>query len=135
MASRPAARRCIVILSDKSSGSSALQEYLVRFAGGRHVEKTRHNEHETLYWTKAASLLGLPQEKMLDSEVPIAPERARADLEALLRDNLSELPAAADPRELAFQGWRSLCARFAPVTCRSFPGCSDRGSRSCATRT
>jgi hypothetical protein len=114
-------RRCIVILSDKSSGSSALQEYLVRFAGARHVEKTRHNEHETLYWTKAASLLGLAQEKMLDSEVPIAPEPARADLERLLRDNLGELPAAAGARDLVFRGWRGLCERFAPLFVEKSP--------------
>lgn len=121
MPSGPAVRRCIVILSDKSSGSSALQEYLVRFAGGRHVERTRHNEHETLYWTKAASLLGRPQEKMLDSEVPIAPEPARADLERLLRDNLGEVPAVADPRELVYRGWRALCERFAPLFVEKSP--------------
>jgi len=115
------ARRCIVILSDKSSGSSALQGYLVRFAGGRHVEKTRHNEHETLYWTKAASLLGRPQEPMLDSEVPIAPERARADLLALLRDNLGEAPDAANERELVFRGWRALCERHAPLFVEKSP--------------
>jgi hypothetical protein len=85
------------------------------------VEKTRHNEHETLYWTKAASLLGRPQEKMLDSEVPIAPERARADLEGLLRDNLGEVPAAADPRALVFRGWRALCERFAPLFVEKSP--------------
>jgi hypothetical protein len=121
MPAGPAARRCVMILSDKSSGSTALQDYLVRFAGGRHVEKTRHNEHETLYWTKAASLLGRPQEKMLDSEVPIAPERARADLLDLLRDNLGEAPAVADPRELVFRGWRGLCERFAPLFVEKSP--------------
>ncbi len=121
MAPHPTARRCIVILSDKSSGSSALQAYLVRFAGGRHVEKTRHHEHETLYWTKAASLLSLPQERMLDSEVPIAKERARADLFALLHDNLGNVPAAAADRDLVFQGWRALCEHFAPLFVEKSP--------------
>ncbi len=115
------ARRCIVILSDKSSGSSALQEYLVRFAGGRHVEKTRHHEHETLYWTKAASLLARPQEKMLDSEVPLAPEQARADLLALLHDNLGAAPSPSDLRDLVFRGWRALCERFAPLFVEKSP--------------
>lgn len=110
-----------MILSDKSSGSSALQAYLVRFAGGRHVGKTRHHEHETLYWTKAASLLERPQEKMLDSEVPIAPEPARADLLALLRDNLAGVPAAADDRDLVFRGWRALCEGFAPLFVEKSP--------------
>jgi len=121
MRSGPAACRCIAILSDKSSGSSALQSYLVRYARGRHVEKTRHNEHETLYWTKAASLLSRPQEKMLDSEVPLAPERARADLLALLRDNLGSMPAASGERDLVFRGWRALCERFAPLFVEKSP--------------
>jgi hypothetical protein len=118
---RSSERSVIVILSDKSSGSSALQDYLVRYAGGRHVEKTRHNEHETLYWTKAASLLSRPQEKMLDSEVPLAPERARADLLALLRDNLGEVPAASGDLDLVFRGWRALCERFAPLFVEKSP--------------
>jgi hypothetical protein len=117
----PSPQRCIVILSDKSSGSSALQELLVRFAGGRHVEKTRHHEHETLYWTKAASWLGRPQEKMLDSEVPLPPERAHADLLALLRDNLGREPEAPDARALVFRGWRALCRRYAPLFVEKSP--------------
>jgi hypothetical protein len=121
MAASAAPVRCIVILSDKSSGSTALQELLVRFAGGRHVEKTRHHEHETLYWTKAASLLLRPQEKMLASEVPIAPEQARTDLQALLRDNLGRLPEAANDRERVFRGWRALCERYAPLFVEKSP--------------
>jgi len=121
MSSRPAAHRCIVILSDKSSGSSALQTYLVRFVGGRHVEKTRHHEHETLYWTKAASLLLRPQEPMLDSEVPIAPKPARADLLRLLRDNLGYAPDASDDREIVFRGWRALCEHFGPLFVEKSP--------------
>jgi len=93
----------------------------VRYAGGRHVEKTRHNEHETLYWSKAASLLARPQEKMLDSEVPLAPERARADLLALLRDNLGSVPASSDERDLVWRGWRALCERFAPLFVEKSP--------------
>jgi hypothetical protein len=110
-----------VILSDKSSGSSALQAYVARFAGGRHVEKTRHHEHETLYWTKAASLLARPQAQMLDSEVPLAPEPARADLLALLRDNRADASGAGDDRELVFRGWRALCERYAPLFVEKSP--------------
>jgi hypothetical protein len=114
--------RCIVILSDKSSGSTALQAWLVRSAGARHLERTRHAEHETLYWTKAASWLGLPQVQMLESEVPIAPAPARADLEALLRDNgAADDPAVDDPRAWVFAGWRALCARHAPLFVEKSP--------------
>ncbi len=68
--------QCIIILSIKSSGSSACQNLLSKFSQVSYVPKTRHFENETLYWTKAASVLGLPQVDMIDSEVPISKEKA-----------------------------------------------------------
>jgi len=50
---------CIAILSEKSSGSSVLQRLIASFARRKTREATRHNEDETLYWTKAASILRL----------------------------------------------------------------------------
>ena len=79
----------IILLSEKSSGSSACQNLLARFTNIRHVAQTRHFENETLYWTKAASILGKSQIKMVDSEVPIDPVKAKSDLISLLRDNLT----------------------------------------------
>ena len=63
--------KCIIILSSKSSGSSALQYYLSKYINVNHIRYTRHYEHETLYWTKVASALGILQKNMLNSEVPI----------------------------------------------------------------
>lgn len=114
--------KCIIILSNKSSGSSACQNLLAKVSDVRHVRKTRHYQNETLYWTKAASILGLHQEPMLDSEVPIPAVAAREDLLALLRDNLSDaddLPA--DDRSLVFEGWRRLCREYAPVFLEKSP--------------
>ncbi len=84
----------ILILSNKSSGSRAVQRLLAQAADLKYVEKTRHLENESLYWTKAASILNLQQHNLLDSEVPIPQPSARQDLVALLRDNLplSKLP-------------------------------------------
>jgi hypothetical protein len=58
---------------------------------------------------------------MLDSEVPLAPEAARADLLALLRDNLGREPQARDDLELVFHGWRALCERYAPLFVEKSP--------------
>ena len=103
----------IIILSEKSSGSSACQDLLSEFADIRHVSRTRHFENETLYWTKAASILGRRQRKMVDSEVPIPPERARSDLIELLRDNLDDYQPPDSDEKLIMDGWRRLCRQHA----------------------
>jgi hypothetical protein len=114
--------KCIVVLSSKSAGSSALQNLLTSSGRVRHVRRTRHNEHETLYWTKAASVLGLPQADMADSEVPIPARRARRELERFLRDNVGGgfEPPTGD-RELVFGGWAALCREYAPVFIEKTP--------------
>lgn len=111
----------IIILSEKSSGSSACQNLLAQFADIRHVEKTRHTEHETLYWTKAASILGKPQLKMVDSEVPIEPEKAKAELISLLRNNLEDYEPPDTNEELISAGWNRLCKRYSPIFIEKSP--------------
>jgi hypothetical protein len=115
------AAKCIVILSEKSSGSSACQNILATFADIGHVAHTRHYENETLYWTKAASVLGFPQLDMLDSEVPIAAGQARAELIALLRDNIDNYEPPGDDRELIFGGWKRLCRQHRPIFLEKSP--------------
>lgn len=113
--------KCLIILSEKSSGSSACQNLLTAFPNVKCVSKTRHYENETLYWTKAASILGLPQRSMVDSEVPFAKNRARNELIKLLTDNLGHITPPGDDRELIFGGWKQLCSRFAPVFLEKSP--------------
>jgi hypothetical protein len=113
--------KCIVILSSKSSGSSALQKLLTSFDHVHHVRRTRHFEFETLYWVKAASILGLPQVEMLDSEVPISKRKAHEDLITLLRDNLESYIPPENEEELIFEGWRLLCNGFSPVFVEKSP--------------
>jgi len=96
--------KCIIILSTYSSGSSPLLDYLAKFPEVNHIVKTRHGRHETLFWTKAASILGLPQIDILDSKVPINGEGARKDLVTLLRENLDHYEVPADNTELIFGG-------------------------------
>ena len=87
----------------------------MKFARVKLVTKTRHFENETLYWTKAASVLGLPQLQMVDSEVPIPPAKAKADLIALLADNLDDYSPPSDDKEMIMDGWRRLCERYTPI--------------------
>jgi hypothetical protein len=105
----------IILLSEKSSGSSACQNLLAKMATIKHVSKTRHFQNETLYWTKAASILGKPQLKMVDSEVPIERDKARTDLISLLRDNLDNYVPPDNDRELIMEGWRLICHRYSPI--------------------
>lgn len=117
--------KSILILSNKSSGSSAVQRLLSQAADLKCIEKTRHFQNESLYWTKAASALGLPQVNMLDSEVPIPPAQAKTDLIALLRDNVSncQLPVPSQPLEptFIFEGWRRLCEQYQPIFLEKSP--------------
>ena len=113
--------KCIIILSEKSSGSSVCQDLLATFADVKRVAKTRHYQNETLYWTKAASVLERPQIRMLDSEVPISPGRARKDLVNLLNDNLQTYSPPDDDRELIFDGWRLLCEAHRPIFLEKSP--------------
>jgi Sulfotransferase family len=113
--------KCLIILSEKSSGSSALQSRLLRIPQVHGIAWTRHFESETLYWTKAASVLGCPQVKMHQSEVPIPRERARRELITLLERNLGEYVPPTSDRDLIFEGWRLLCRQFGPVFCEKSP--------------
>jgi hypothetical protein len=115
------ASKCLIILSYKSSGSSACQNLLTDAAAVRHVEQTRHHENETLYWTKAASILGLPQQKMLRSLVPLSSVEAKKELIELLQSNLGSYEVPKDNEELIFGGWEMLCNHFAPVFLEKSP--------------
>lgn len=113
--------KCIIILSSKSSGSSALQRILTSFPQVKHVSSTRHFEFETLYWVKAASILGLPQTAMLDSEVPIPQESAKLDLIEFLSNNLDSYKPPPDEEALIFGGWELLCRRYGPIFVEKSP--------------
>lgn len=113
--------KCVLILSEKSSGSSILQTLLTQLEGVHHVSHSPHHEYETLFWTKAASILCKPQIRMVDSVVPLSPDIARRDLVALLTSNLKEFAQPPDDRALIFRGWELLCHEFAPVFLEKSP--------------
>jgi len=98
-----------------------VQRLLAQAADLKCVEKTRHFQNESLYWTKAASVLNLPQIDMLDSEVPIAPAAAREDLLTLLRENVPGYKLVGDDKTLIFEGWRQLCQQYQPIFLEKSP--------------
>jgi hypothetical protein len=94
------------LLSSKSSGSSAFQSYVSKNFGVNLIKHTPHFENETLYWTKVASVLGLPQWGMHRSQVPMAKNVARTALEDLLSKNgvtLTDNPMKIEYFEAFFQ--------------------------------
>ena len=113
--------KCLIILSHKSCGSSVCLRLITNLAGARTVAKTRHFENETLYWTKAASLLERPQLPMHDSEVPLPGRVARQELIRLLGDNVSNYSPPIDNAELVFEGWRALCSEYQPIFVEKSP--------------
>ena len=113
--------KSVIILSTKGSGSTAVMRYLTTAAEMRTVEWTRHHQRETLYWTKAASMLGLWQHRLVDSEVPLPAAQARDELVEFIERNVPRFEIPADDRMLIFAGWRALCRRLGPVFVEKSP--------------
>jgi len=111
----------IYILSEKSSGSSFLFRSLKDALSLKSYPKTHHFESETLYWTKAASLLRKPQIKMLASAVPYDEERARSEIKAFLDNNLTQPLSYETDEEMIFNGWYELVKEFGPVFIEKSP--------------
>lgn len=113
--------KCVIILSNKSSGSSILQRFITESSEARHIRHTRHFENGTLYWTKAASVLGLSQLDMPDSEVPLPKAQARRELVELLSTSVDHYTVPVDDFELVFSGWEELCKAYAPAMIEKSP--------------
>lgn len=114
------AEKTVVILSTKSAGSTALLNVICSVPGGSTVSWTSHQEHETLFWTKAASVLDRPQWSMPDSEVPLPSEAARHGLGLLARNNLAEDWPITDEASIG-QLWDALADRAGPVFVEKSP--------------
>lgn len=97
----------IIILSSKSSGSSALQNYFLLNHQYKAASYTPHHENETLYWSKAASVLELPQMKMYRSQVPFSKKEALKSINEFFHFN--GLEQCDDPdKHIFFQRYLDL---------------------------
>jgi hypothetical protein len=97
--------RIFILLSSKCSGSSALQYYLEENFGIGTLSQSGHFEKETLYWTKAASVLGLSQNKMHRSLVPYKPVVAMDLLRDFLALNNAGLENGPADKNTLFEGF------------------------------
>jgi Sulfotransferase family len=112
---------CIFIMSTKSSGSSVLQELVGARAGARHAAHTRHFENETLYWTKAASALGLAQIKLPSSEVPIPAARAARELRSFVTGNTGGHRLGDMTEAEIFKAFAAVCVDAGPIFLEKSP--------------
>jgi hypothetical protein len=113
--------RSIFILSAKSSGSSALQQRIAALSRARMLPHTTHWENETLYWTKAASILRLPQVRLPNSEVPLASAKASLQLHRLLTTNLPRFHGALRTESDFFEAWSALVRQYRPILLEKSP--------------
>lgn len=114
--------RSILILSDKSSGSTALQSELARHSAVRLLSRPPHQAGESLYWSKAVALLGLPQPQMIDSRlIPMSEGNARRAMARLIADNIPHPVATPRTREEVIDVWQELTAAYRPVFLEKSP--------------
>ncbi|SFN58158.1 hypothetical protein [Salegentibacter flavus] len=106
----------ITILSTKSAGSTAVQNYFKKNYGFKTVTYTEHQEEETLYWTKVASILKKPQESMYRSVVPLSVSKAVESLNSFFVENgLPEIHCTEDSKQEDFEWfYYKLISKFGP---------------------
>lgn len=114
-------RTIFILLSSKGAGSSGLKNYLNANFGINLIAHSPHFENETLFWSKAASILGMPQDSMHRSEVPISYKKAVIGMEEFLHRNGIQISLNRDtPKEEFFELFLRLCENTGfPVTEKS----------------
>lgn len=106
----------VVLLSDKRSGSTILQDELCRHADIRHVAYSPHTYFETHHWLKAAVVLNRPARFFSGGKVYDgygSRLNARAYMLDLLQRNLQNYTDPGDDQTLVYQGWETLCSEMA----------------------
>ncbi|WP_219899072.1 sulfotransferase [Pontibacter ummariensis] len=74
-----------------------------------------HHENETLFWTKAASVLGLQQQKMHRSQVPYSSTKALDSLRQFCKaNNADALQGGCPTKGSIFSCYKSLIAQYQP---------------------
>lgn len=99
-----------------------LQRELTKHSDVFVIRQSPHQENESLYWSKAAAILDLPQPEMIDSGIlPMDRTTALSAMHRLLEDNLPTTgPPPADRQQL-FATWRELTQEYGPVFLEKSP--------------
>jgi hypothetical protein len=99
-----------------------LQRELAKHSAVSIMRRPHHNENETLYWSKAAAVLDLPQPPMIDSSIlPMSRTVARAALERLLHDNLDDPGPTPETAQSLNEAWHQLTVAYGPVFLEKSP--------------
>ncbi len=105
-----------LLLSDKRSGSTILQDELCKHSGIAHVTHSPHTYFETHHWLKAAVMLDRPG-ALYSGGRPYQGYGTRANARAYMEEVISaNVPGFAIPQDdhaLIFDGWEALCRQFA----------------------
>jgi len=99
-------RSVVILLSDKRSGSTMLQEELCKHPDIQHVAYSPHTYFETHHWLKAAVLLGMPPQTFYGHRVYRgygSKKNARTYLIDCVKRNVPDFSVPADDRTTAGQ--------------------------------
>ncbi|WP_282154044.1 sulfotransferase [Ruegeria atlantica] len=106
----------VILLSDKRSGSTMLQDELCKHSGISHVDYSPHTYFETHHWLKASVVLNRPDALYSGFKQYAgygSHENARTYLIDTLKGNMPDYEPPASDKELIFGGWDALCKTFA----------------------
>jgi hypothetical protein len=105
--------KVVLLLSDKRSGSTMLQEELCKHSAIAHVDYSPHTYFETHHWVKAAVILQRPDELFSSGRRYGSRANAREYMVDTLVRNIPGYEPPADDERLVFEGWEALCRHFA----------------------
>lgn len=106
----------VVLLSDKRSGSTMLQDELCKHSGIRHVDYSPHTYFETHHWLKGSVVLKRPNVLYSGFRQYAgygSRENARTYLIDTLQGNIHDYEPPKNDEELILGGWEALCKTFA----------------------
>ncbi len=106
----------VLLLSDKRSGSTIVQNELSKHSLVQHVDYSPHTYFETQHWLKGASLLEMPEQTWYGHKVYgtyKSKTTARTYLVDELVGNQIDITDLDSDRKLVFEGWERLCQKYA----------------------
>ncbi|PQB04243.1 sulfotransferase family protein [Aureitalea marina] len=106
----------VILLSDKRSGSTMLQDALCAHSQIQTVRYSPHTYLETQHWLKGAVILEKDQSDFHGNKVYSgygSAKNARIYLKDELNGNLPDFNLTTDDSSLVFSGWEAICEEFA----------------------
>ncbi len=106
----------IILLSDKRSGSTMFEKELCKHPKISNVNYSPHTYNETHHWLKAACILERPESEFYGGKLYRGygtRSGARRYLIDCVRGNAPEFVVPQNDHTLVFEGWNTLCRRYA----------------------